>query len=39
MFANPWDLGEDLLITRTQGGVEVSGTASSADRAASMVRF
>jgi hypothetical protein len=36
MFTNQWDLGEDLLITRTQGGIEVSGTASSADRAASM---
>ncbi len=36
MFANQWDLGEDLLITKTQGGVAVSGTASSADRAASM---
>jgi hypothetical protein len=36
MFANQWDLDEDLLITRTQGAVAVSGTASSADRAASM---
>jgi len=36
MFANQWDLGEDLLITRNQGAVAVSGTASSADRAASM---
>jgi hypothetical protein len=36
MFANQWDLDEDLLITRTQGGVAVSGTASSTDRAASM---
>jgi hypothetical protein len=36
MFANQWDVGEDLLITRNQGAVAVSGTASSADRAASM---
>jgi hypothetical protein len=36
MFANQWDLDEDLLITRTQGGVAVNGTASSADRAESM---
>jgi hypothetical protein len=36
MFTHQWDLGEDLLITRTQGGVAVNGTASSADRAASM---
>ena len=36
MFANQWDLGEDLLITRNQGAVAVSGTASSADRAATM---
>jgi hypothetical protein len=36
MFANQWDMGEDLLIARTPGGVAVSGTASSEDRAASM---
>jgi hypothetical protein len=36
MFANQWDLGEDLLIARTPKGVAVSGTASSGDRAASM---
>ena len=36
MFANQWDLGEDLQITRNQGAVAVRGTASSADRAASM---
>jgi hypothetical protein len=36
MFANQWDLGEDLLIARTPSGVAVSGTASSGDRAASM---
>jgi len=36
MFANQWDLGEDLLIARTPSGVTVSGTASSGDRAASM---
>src|SRR3984957_3426203 len=36
MFANQWDLGEDLLIARTPNGVAVSGTASSGDRAASM---
>jgi hypothetical protein len=36
MFANQWDLDEDLRITGTQGGVAVSGTASSGDRAASM---
>jgi hypothetical protein len=36
MFANQWDVGEDLLITRNQGAVAVSGTASSADRAVSM---
>jgi hypothetical protein len=36
MFANQWDLGEDLLIARTTSGVAVSGTASSGDRAASM---
>ncbi|SRR5260221_10078494 len=36
MFTHQWDLGEDLLITRTLGGVAVSGTASSTDRAASM---
>jgi hypothetical protein len=36
MFANQWDLGEDLLIARTPSGVVVSGTASSSDRAASM---
>jgi hypothetical protein len=36
MFARKWDLDEDLLITRTNEGVAVSGTASSADRAASM---
>jgi hypothetical protein len=36
MFTHQWDLGEDLLITRTHGGVAVTGTASSADRAASM---
>ena len=36
MFTHQWDLGEDLLITRTPGGVAVSGTASSTDRAASM---
>jgi hypothetical protein len=36
MFANQWDLGEDLLITRTSSRVAVSGTASSGDRAASM---
>jgi hypothetical protein len=36
MFRNQWDLGEDLLIARTPNGVAVSGTASSADRAASM---
>jgi hypothetical protein len=36
MFANKWDLGEDLLIVRTPSGVSVSGTASSGDRAASM---
>ena len=36
MFANQWDVGEDLLITRNLGAVAVSGTASSADRAAAM---
>jgi len=36
MFANQWDMGEDLLIARTPSGVAVSGTASSGDRAASM---
>jgi hypothetical protein len=36
MFANKWDMGEDLLIARTPSGVAVSGTASSGDRAASM---
>ena len=36
MFANQWDLGEDLLIAGTPSGVAVSGTASSEDRAASM---
>jgi hypothetical protein len=36
MFANKWDLGEDLLIARTPRGVVVSGTASSGDLAASM---
>jgi hypothetical protein len=36
MFANKWDLGEDLLIARTPSGVAVSGTASSGDRATSM---
>jgi hypothetical protein len=36
IFANQWDLGEDLLIARTPSGVAVSGTASSGDRAASM---
>ena len=36
MFANKWDLGEDLLIARTPSGVSVSGTASAGDRAASM---
>ena len=36
MFANKWDLGEDLLIARTPSGVALSGTASSGDRAASM---
>jgi hypothetical protein len=36
MFANQWDLGEDLLIARTPSGVAVRGTASSGDRAASM---
>jgi hypothetical protein len=36
MFANQWDLGEDLTIGRTPRGVAVSGTASSGDRAASM---
>jgi hypothetical protein len=36
MFTHQWDLGEDLLIARTPRGVEVSGTASSGDRAASM---
>jgi hypothetical protein len=36
MFANKWDLGEDLLIARTPSGVSVRGTASSEDRAASM---
>jgi hypothetical protein len=36
MFANQWDLGEDLLITRASSRVAVSGTASSGDRAASM---
>jgi hypothetical protein len=36
IFANHWDLGEDLLIGRTPSGVAVSGTASSGDRAASM---
>lgn len=36
MFANRWDLGEDLLIARTPSGVAVSGTASSVDRAAAM---
>ena len=36
MFTRKWDLDEDLLITRTNDGVAVSGTASSGDRAASM---
>jgi hypothetical protein len=36
MFTRKWDLDEDLLITRTNDGVVISGTASSADRAASM---
>jgi hypothetical protein len=36
MFARKWDLDEDLSIARTNDGVAVSGTASSADRAASM---
>ena len=36
MFLNQWDLGEDVVIARTPGGVAVSGTASSGDRAASM---
>ena len=36
MFANQWDLGEDLLIARTPSGVSVIGTASAGDRAASM---
>ena len=36
MFANQWDLGEDLLIARTPSGVAVIGTASAGDRAASM---
>ncbi len=36
MFTRLWDLDEDLLITRTPGGVVLSGTASSTDRAASM---
>jgi hypothetical protein len=36
MFANQWDLGEDLLIAGTPSGVAISGTASSEDRAASM---
>ena len=36
IFANQWDLGEDLLIDRIPGGVAVRGTASSVDRAASM---
>jgi hypothetical protein len=36
LFTHRWDLGEDLLITRTPGGMAVSGTASSADRAASI---
>jgi hypothetical protein len=36
MFANQWDLGEDLQISRTSSGVAISGTASSGDRAASM---
>jgi hypothetical protein len=36
MFANQWDLGEDLLIASTPSGVAISGTASSGDRAASM---
>jgi hypothetical protein len=36
MFTRLWDLDEDLSITRVQNGVAVSGTASSAERAASM---
>jgi hypothetical protein len=36
LFTHQWDLGEDLLIARTPGGVAVSGTVSSTDRAASM---
>jgi hypothetical protein len=36
MFANQWDLGEDLLIARTPSAVAVSGIASSGDRAVSM---
>jgi hypothetical protein len=36
MFANKWDLDEDLMIAKSLGGVVVSGTASSGDRAASM---
>ena len=36
MFANQWDLGEDLNVTRAQGRIAVSGTASSPERAASM---
>jgi hypothetical protein len=36
MFTHQWDLGEDLLITRASDGIDLTGTASSADRAASM---
>jgi hypothetical protein len=36
MFANKWDLGEDLRIARTPNGVALSGIASSGDLAASM---
>jgi hypothetical protein len=36
MFTHQWDLGEDLLIARTPGGIALSGIASSEDRVASM---
>jgi len=36
MFTHRWDLDEDLLVTQTSSGVEVSGIASSTDRAISM---
>src|SRR5262249_25674308 len=36
MFTHQWDLGEDLPITRTSDAIVLTGTPSSADRAASM---